>query len=165
MRLCLMRVAALPEATFGVISVLHPRLKPTPICWSLEDQAQPSGKKIPGETRIPAGIYPIALYTAGRMHGLYRDRYAWHRGMLQLVSVPGFSCILIHPGNDDGDTRGCLLVGRTAELDTTPRLIGSIDAYSKLYQCVVADALRGDLDIVIYDEPQIYAPTDADTGP
>ena len=107
MQLTLTRVVSGPESTIGVI-----RVDGEPTCWSLEDQAQPSGVKIPGETRIHAGIYQIGVRTVGGYHNRCLRRWPeWHRGMLQLLDVPNFKHILIHPGNTDDDTRGCILPG------------------------------------------------------
>ena len=149
MRLTHQRAVDLPDETIGILSV-----EAQPTCWILEDQRQPTGVKVPGETRIPAGLYSVRLYTAGRLHDTYRRRWDWHRGMLELVGVPRFSCVLIHPGNDDDDTRGCLLPGLTACL-RPPRVLSSVDAYTRLYRAVVAPAAAGDLDIAIYDPPRI----------
>ena len=155
MRLDLQRFVELPEETIGLLSTTaEDNARAQPLCWILEDQAQPPGVKVPGETRIPAGIYPIQLYTAGRLYATYTRRWDWHRGMLQLVDVPGFSCILIHPGNNDGDTRGCLLPGLSASL-APPQVLSSRAAYEQLYRVSVAAAAQGALDIAIYDPPQV----------
>jgi len=67
-------------------------------------------EKIPGETAIPAGTYPIGLHDspsvrAGRL-------WSPEPPYLPIVkSVPGFSNILIHAGNTDRDTLGCIIVG------------------------------------------------------
>ena len=137
-----------PEATIGILAVYG-----RPLCWILEDKGRPPGVKVPGETRIPAGIYPIRLYTAGRFHRTYAKRWDWHRGMLEIVGIPGFSCVLIHPGNTIRDTRGCLLPGLTAEI-ATPSVLSSRRAYERLYQTVIPHAERGELDIAIYDPPR-----------
>ena len=149
MRLNLLRTVELRDETIGLLTD-----DDRPLCWILEDQGQPQGVKIPGETRIPAGIYDVRLYAAGRLHATYQRRWDWHRGMLQLMDVPGFSCILIHPGNDDDDTRGCLLPGLAADL-APPRVLRSRLAYEHLYRRVVAVAARHELDIAVYDPPQI----------
>lgn len=147
MRLTLAR-NDLPDATIGVLSVYD-----LPFCWILEDKGRPPGVKVPGETRIPAGIYPVRLYKAGRLHRTYAKRWDWHRGMLEIFGIPGFSCVLIHPGNTTRHTRGCLLPGRSAQL-VPPSVLSSRDAYVRLYRTVVESAARGELDIAIYDPPR-----------
>ena len=66
-----------------------------------------------------------------------------HKGMLWLQDVPNFTWILIHTGNTDSHTAGCLLLGETQQdLDKGKDgfVGGSGDAYKKMYP-KVADAL------------------------
>ena len=63
--------------------------------------------------------------------------------MLWIQEVPGFEWILIHTGNTDEHTAGCLLVGETQQdLDKGKDgfVGGSGDAYKKMYP-KVRDAL------------------------
>ena len=77
------------------------------ICFGLEDEYRID--KVVGETRIPAGTYRITLRKRGRHHEHYKKRFAdIHRGMLHIRDVPNFEWILIHCGNTDEDTEGCL---------------------------------------------------------
>ena len=56
--------------------------------------------------------------------------------MLEIKDVPNFEYILIHIGNDDDDTAGCLLVGNTA--DTKKGFIGdSTGAYKEIYSVIM----------------------------
>jgi hypothetical protein len=85
-------------------------------CFGLEDEYRE--EKVPKETRIPAGTYKVGVRTVGRLHGKYSKRFPkFHKGMLHILDVPNFEYILIHCGNTDDQTEGCLLVGSTA--DTT----------------------------------------------
>lgn len=121
------------------------------VCFGLEDEYRED--KMSGETRIRAGTYDVTLRTAGRFHERYGRRYShFHRGMLHIRDVPEFEWILIHCGNTDDDTRGCLLVGSQAI--TTPgdmKITGSRDAYERFYPMVVDAAASGDLTIVFED--------------
>ena len=72
------------------------------LCFGLEDQYQEV--KVPDETRIPAGIYNIKLRTEGGLTKRYADRYSFHRGMLHVQNVPGFTYVYIHTGNNDDHT-------------------------------------------------------------
>ena len=111
-------------------------------CYTLEDQYQ--AVKVMHETCIPEGTYEIKFRTVGGFHTRYAERYgADHYGMLWLQDVPGFEYILIHTGNTDEHTAGCLLVGETQQdLDKGKAgfVGGSGDAYKKMYP-KVADAL------------------------
>jgi hypothetical protein len=85
---------------------------------TLEDQKQIT--KVHGETRIPSGTYNIT----SKQEGGFYNRYLLHKdekireltkefGILQINDIPGFTNVLIHIGNYDEDTKGCLLIGLT----------------------------------------------------
>ena len=111
-------------------------------CYGLEDEYR--DVKVMHETCIPEGEYKIELRTEGGFHSKYTARYgAMHKGMLWLQDVPNFKWILIHTGNQDSHTAGCLLIGETQQdLDKGKDgfIGGSGDAYKKMYP-KVADAL------------------------
>ena len=114
-------------------------------CYTLEDQYQ--AVKVMHETCIPEGTYDIKFRTVGRFHEKYKKRYGnEHYGMLHLQDVPNFTYILIHAGNTDESTSGCLIVGETQQdLDLSDDgFIGhSGVAYSKLYKKVAKELLLG----------------------
>jgi len=114
-------------------------------CYTLEDQYQ--SVKVMHETCIPEGTYNIKFRTVGGFHTRYKERYGnSHYGMLWLQDVPGFEYILIHTGNTDEHTSGCLIVGNTqADLDNSKDgfIGGSRDAYIKLYNKVAKQLLIG----------------------
>lgn len=117
-------------------------------CFTAEDGHH--DVKIKGETRIPAGTYPIRPRTEGGMIQRYKKRFSWHKGMLHLQDVPGFQYVYIHVGNDEKDTEGCILVGRSADRqDMTVR--SSARAYEALYEAVYVAAEAGELEITIED--------------
>ena len=99
------------------------------------------------ETCIPEGTYDIKLRTVGGFHEKYKKRYGNdHYGMLHLQDVPNFTYILIHAGNTDEHTSGCLIVGESQQdLDISKDgFIGhSGVAYKKLYKKVSKELLLG----------------------
>lgn len=104
-------------------------------CHTLEDQHQK--KKVMHETRIPAGRYEIKLRTEGGHDERYAQKFPTiHKGMLWLQDVPNFTWILIHIGNVDDDSSGCVLVGRTAN-PITGKIFESTIAYKALYRKVI----------------------------
>jgi hypothetical protein len=119
------------------------------VCFGLEDEYRP--EKVANETRIPAGTYNITLRTVGGFHERYSQRFdGIHKGMLWVRDVPGFEYILIHCGNTDQDTAGCLLVG--AQAHARDMTLGSSSlAYQDLYRAVVDAAALGDLSIEYVD--------------
>ena len=143
MHIDLSRIVSGAEATLGII-----RVDGEALCFALEDQAQQ--EKIPGETRIPAGRYAVRVRTHGGLHQRCLRRFpGLHQGMLELAGVAGFTDILIHPGNTDDDTAGCILPGFGAELTGRFRLRSSARAYCALYERVIRAAQLGALEIAI----------------
>ena len=115
-------------------------------CFTLEDEVR--DVKVHSETAIPLGEYEIKLRTEGGFHSKYTARYgAMHKGMLWLQDVPNFKWILIHTGNTDSHTAGCLLLGETQQdLDKGKDgfVGGSGDAYKKMYPKVANALLSGE---------------------
>ena len=112
-------------------------------CYTLEDEHR--DVKVRGETRIPEGSYEIKLRKVGGFHERYMKRFGpvFHRGMLQIMNVPGFEYILIHIGNTEKDTMGCVLVGSTRDV-VKGTIGGSEVAYRRLYPKVLAALERGE---------------------
>jgi hypothetical protein len=120
-------------------------------CYGLEDEYR-EVKKF-GETRIPAGTYKVGIRTEGRFHNKYKNDFRdMHKGMLHVLDVPGFEYILIHVGNYEHNTDGCLLVG-TSRVETPGKMMvgSSVAAYKKFYPKVIDAALAGDLTITYID--------------
>ena len=97
------------------------------LCDTLEDEYRDI--KVHSETRIPAGSYKVELVNSPK----FSPRYG--HDMLKLTNVPGFEGILIHPGNTDKDTSGCILVGVRDQLTVT--LIESRSTFESLYQTLL----------------------------
>ena len=114
-------------------------------CYTLEDQYQ--AVKVMHETCIPEGTYDIEFRKSGGFHAKYSERYKnAHYGMLHIQDVPNFTYILIHAGNTDEHTSGCLIVGETQQdLDISESgFIGhSGTAYKKMYAKVAGQLLQG----------------------
>ena len=81
------------------------------LCFILEDGFRM--QKEYGKTRIPPGRYEIVPRKFGRIFDSMRKRHG-HTFVPQLLNVPQFSDILIHPGITVEDTLGCLLPGYEA---------------------------------------------------
>ena len=105
------------------------------LAYTLEDEYR--SEKIFGETRIPNGIYKLGLRKTGGYHQKYSKRFPdIHIGMLHVLDVPNFEYILIHCGNTDEHTAGCLLVGDSQENNQIQEngFIGkSTNAYKRIY--------------------------------
>ena len=112
--------------------------------YTLEDEERTI--KVSGQTRIPNGRYKIALRTEGGFHNRYLKKYGagFHKGMLWVKDVPNFEYILIHVGNTDDDTAGCLLTGMSNNADAAGFIGGSTDAYKKIYPEISNALLNGE---------------------
>lgn len=142
-----LRRLGMKNATLGILSI-----DDIFQCFVLEDVYRTV--KVYGRTRVPAGRYPIKFRKEGGFHQKYQKLFPqMHKGMLQLMNVPDFEYILIHIGNTEDDTAGCLLVGLEALYVDTATIGQSKNAYLKIYP-VIANALEKDEDvcITIYDE-------------
>ena len=88
-----------------------------------------TSKKVYGETAIPYGTYKINMNTVSPK---FKDRQ-WAKpydGKLpRLENVKGFEGVLIHVGNSNKDTLGCILVG---ENKLKGMVINSTSAFNKL---------------------------------
>ena len=122
------------------------------LCYTLEDESRE--KKVWGETCIPEGEYKIKFRETGGYHAKYSKRFAdIHKGMLHLQDVPGFEYILIHCGNTDEDTAGCLLLGDTQENNNIKEngFVGkSTTAYKRVYPPIAKALESGEEVTIVY---------------
>jgi len=143
MELRLPRFSGGPEdPSLGYLSIVGRR---EVLCFTLEDPER--DEKIPGKTCIGIGRYQILLNTFGKNHDKYSKRFPdMHRGMLRLQDVPKFTGIDIHPGNKSADTKGCILVGETIDLNASgqKQVLESTKAYMKVYPIILAPLLAGE---------------------
>ncbi len=148
MKLEVLRFSSDSDSTLGLLFDVTNKRKF--LCFTLEDEFRKT--KIEGETRIPAGEYPITLRTEGGFFEDYNERFGpqFNKGMLWVREVPGFDYILIHIGNNDDDTSGCLLVGDSQNQNITRGgFIGSsTDAYKRIYP-PIANVLENGGDVTI----------------
>tara|TARA_R110002012_G_scaffold249497_1_gene427080 strand:+ start:320 stop:769 length:450 start_codon:yes stop_codon:yes gene_type:complete len=129
MKLEVLRYKSADDFTLGALFELKEDGSREFMCYTLEDEHR--DEKVMSETRIPAGEYEIKLRTVGGFNDRYSRRFKdIHKGMLWLQDVPNFKWVLIHCGNTDEHTAGCLLVGQTQQ----DNFIGkSTQAYFDIY--------------------------------
>ena len=115
------------------------------LCWTLEDEFR--AIKVMKETRIPAGTYELMLRTFGTHHERYLRKFGkeFHKGMIQLKDVRNFTDILIHIGNTEVDTAGCLLVGSLAAIENNRyTILNSTKAYKYVYPLMANPLYAGE---------------------
>lgn len=138
----LSRFSSDSDSTLGL---LHDITKePQFLCYTLEDEFR--NIKVWGETRIPKGVYKLKLRQYGGFHNKYKVRFRdIHKGMIELENVENFKHVLIHIGNDDDDTAGCILVADSQSQNITKRgrLVNSTDAYLRIYPMIARAIEQG----------------------
>ncbi|MEL7531423.1 MAG: DUF5675 family protein [Bacteroidota bacterium] len=129
------------------------------VAYTLEDEKREVKKK--HDTCIPPGKYKLSFRTVGGFHDRYKNdkRFKdFHIGMLWVRDVPNFQFILIHVGNTDKDTSGCLLVGlepdrrRESSLEEKRMIVGSGAAYKKVYPIIANHLASGQPALIRYTE-------------
>tara|TARA_R110000751_G_scaffold115163_2_gene214587 strand:+ start:557 stop:1027 length:471 start_codon:yes stop_codon:yes gene_type:complete len=145
MKLEVIRFSSQVDSTSGLLFDITDNKRKF-LCYTLEDESRE--EKVWGETCIPAGEYSLGLRTVGGLDARYSKRFAdIHVGMLHVLDVPNFKYILIHCGNTDEDTAGCLLLGDTQENNLVKKdgFIGrSTLAYMRVYPDIAAALERGE---------------------
>lgn len=143
MNLKLFRYSSGQETTLGLLMRMDtPR--PQFMAYTLEDEYR--SEKVYGETRIPAGTYRLILRGFGGHHDRYKTRFTFHKGMIEIQGVPGFTDVLIHIGNRDDDTAGCILVGdgSNSNIPEEGSITSSTRAYRRIYPLIADGILRDD---------------------
>ena len=145
------------DSTLGILSENGPEGREF-LAYTLEEEFRE--EKVSAETRIPEGTYDVKLRTTGGFHSRYAAKFGdWHKGMLHVQDVPGFEYILIHTGNTDEHTMGCLLVADISTQNITKDgFIGaSVSAYKRIYPSLAQWLLDGNiltLTYIDYDNPR-----------
>ena len=121
-------------------------------CNTLEDKdrglkqtdttAYIKSRKVAGETAIPKGTYGVSMNTTSPKYAAVAWYWNFCQGkMPRILSVPGFDGILIHPGNNALDTKGCILVGKNTKVG---QLTESRATFQQIYKLMKAAADRGE---------------------
>ena len=154
------RIDEKPDSTRSKIYIAS---KPTAFV-ALEDIVR-KGLKVPGETAIDAGVYPLRMGNSPRFsHEYYtkdninliarkdweklpkvsRDLYHEHE-VVHVDNVPNFAEILHHFGNTCFDTKGCLIIGsKLGMVGVNTAVLASRDAYVKYYAQVAPLIRKGE---------------------
>lgn len=162
----LLRIKSDNDSTFGAL--FH---GDSFVCATMEDQYQPI--KEHAETRIPAGRYQLELRIEGGFHKRYQQHRKIgpiHKGMIWLrmpdspagndeVSrvndngdIETWTYVLLHCGNTDDDTAGCILVGRFPQAFLGKMEIwSSVNTYLSIYPRMAKMIQKGDVFLTIKD--------------
>lgn len=156
-----------PDWSIGRIKV-----KEKPVGFSIEDEIRQV--KLHGETAIPFGAYKLGF----RQSPKFSDKFWWSdsqkilvpksklqackhikdlrpHDLIWLLDVPNFQYVLIHWGNFDDDTEGCLIVGsaigfmRNKFGEMKEAVINSQFFYKTFYEMVYPIIKEGNQTILI----------------
>ena len=144
MKLTLNRRFKAPEYTIGDLYIDEQWF-----CNTLEDTDRDlsqdmlltyiQNKKIKSQTAIPTGTYKVDMDTVSPKFSNYsKYPYAkqFNAKMPRLLNVKGFEGILIHAGNTQKDTDGCILVGINK---VKGQVINSQTTWKKLMSVLLKD--------------------------
>lgn len=98
--------------------------------------------KKPSITAIPRGTYEITLDVVSPKYSkvqFYKD--VCNGKVPRLKNVKGFDGILIHAGNTDKDSSGCLLVGQNK---IKGQVVNSKETFKQLYKLLQDGKSRGE---------------------
>lgn len=148
MKLTVKRAFRGPNYTIG-----HLYINNTYFCDTLEDPDRgldsnmPTQeilkKKIKGDTCIPYGKYVVSMDIVSPKYSNF-SKYPYAKiangKMPRIMGVKGFDGILIHAGNTQKDTEGCLLVGYNK---VKGKVIDSQSTWTSLYNKMKAAKDKG----------------------
>lgn len=98
--------------------------------------------KVHSTTAIPTGTYNITLdVVSPRFSTKSFYKNVCNGKLPRLLNVKGFEGILIHAGNTDKDSAGCLLVGANK---VKGQVINSRETFEKLYKVLKESRDRGE---------------------
>jgi hypothetical protein len=119
MKITIKRTHHLHEATLGQLFIEDVK---TDLIYTLENPERETDK----DNRIPSGVYQCKPYSGTK----YKDVYI-------VENVPGRSAILLHWGNTEKDTQGCILLGnRLGELNGQPAVLESKRCFDRFRSIV-----------------------------
>lgn len=147
MKLTLKRVAKRPTYTIGWLYVDGVKFADT-----IEDKdrgltqsmpvAEIKKRKVYSQTAIPTGTYTISMNTVSPKYSK-RDFYKklCNGKVPRLLNVPGYDGVLIHVGNTERDTAGCILVGQNTSVG---KVLNSQVTFTRLYKVLKDAADKGE---------------------
>lgn len=90
-------------------------------------------RKVQNETAIPTGKYRVTLGVKSPKMSK-RPAYDFCNGYVpRLINVPAFDGILIHIGNTERDSAGCIIVG---ENRVKGKVVNSTETFRRLYEAL-----------------------------
>ena len=99
--------------------------------------------KVAAETAIPTGTYRVRMDVISPKYSLmpWYVKNCHGARLPRLEDVPGYSGVLIHVGNTEKDSAGCILTG----INDVPGMVTkSKETFLKLYEVLYSAHQKGD---------------------
>lgn len=97
--------------------------------------------KVQNETAIPTGTYDVTLQVTSPKFKNKTWAQPYGGKIPRLLNVPGFEGVLVHPGNSNSETSGCVLVGQNT-------IVGKVTNSQNTFHSLMSK-LKGHEDITI----------------
>ena len=131
MKVTIRRHAHLKNATIGTLSIF--KGNSTVFNWTADEPIytlENPKRKTKVDDRIPAGIYECVPYSGTKYKNVYLVK-----------DIPGREAILLHWGNTELDTTGCILLGnRIGELKGLPAVLESKKCFDRFRKLIGANS-------------------------
>lgn len=112
------------------------------ICDTIEDKdrglkqemplSEIKEKKVYGKTAIPTGLYDLTLNVVSpRLGSKPYFQKVCNGKVPRILNVPGFDGVLLHPGNTEEDSYGCLILGLNKAVG---KVLESRATFEKVYK-------------------------------
>lgn len=152
MNILLKRIARKPNYTIGRLYIDGKYF-----CDTIEDKdrglkqnmplSEIKRKKIYSKTAIPEGTYTVTTSVVSPKMSQKKIYMDICKGKVpRLLNVPGYEGILIHIGNTERQSAGCILVG---ENKIVGQVINSTETFRKLFPVIDAGCKSGKVTITI----------------
>lgn len=93
-------------------------------------------KKVYAETAIPTGSYEVTTNIVSPKYSKKPTYMKMCGGRVpRILDVPGFDGVLIHTGNTQKDSMGCIIVGMNKVVG---KVVNSIETFKKLFPIIDA---------------------------
>lgn len=145
MKLTLRRIAKRPTYTIGKLYI-----DGVYYCDTIEDRDRNLDQsmelevikqiKVQHETAIPVGTYAVSMNIISPSYSKKKS-FSWTGGVMpRLLNVPGWTGVLIHPGNTADDSSGCIIVGQNLQVG---KVLNSQKTFKPLWQQMYARRNEG----------------------
>lgn len=141
MNIKLKRVAKKPTYTIGKLYIngeyfcdtIEDKDRGLDKSMSIEDIKK---KKVYAETAIPTGTYEVTTNIVSPKYSKKPTYMKMCGGRVpRILDVPGFDGVLIHTGNTQKDSMGCIIIGMNKVVG---KVVNSIETFKKLFPIIDA---------------------------